>query len=247
MVAPPPSETRALVTGAARGIGRAVAETMDAAGLNLVLVDADAEGLHETLAGLAGSQRHRAIFCDLRDEAAIDALAGEVEVAGGLDILVNNAGVWRYATLFEATGDDWDLIFDVNAKAVWLAMKALAPLMIARGGGSIVNVASTAALKARPGLFQYAAAKAAVISMTQSAAVELAAQGVRVNAVAPGPTATEAARARYANLDERATGIPLGRVGTPHEIARAVLFLALPDASFVTGQTLAVNGGVGLA
>jgi NAD(P)-dependent dehydrogenase (short-subunit alcohol dehydrogenase family) len=231
----------AVVTGAGRGIGRAVALQLGEEGCDVICVDIDEASAEETAARIeddGGSAR--AIACDLTDEGQVKALADE---AAGLTILVNNAGAWRYASLLEGDVAEWDFVFDANAKSVWLAIRSLAPIMMAAKYGRIVNVSSTAAFRPKTDLFHYAAAKAAVVSLTRTAAEELAPHGILVNGVAPGPTATEQVKARY-DLATRGKDLPIGRVGEPADLAEVIVFLTSRANRFMMGETVLVNGGV---
>ena len=234
----------AVVTGAAKGLGRSITELLSAQGATVHMVDLDRDQL---------SRSHR----ELRDtgrpvEMHVVDVASEEELAklretiskqsGRLDILVNNAGGWRYGSARDITLADWDWTFRTNVTCTFLATRALMDLMIAGKYGRIVNIASTDAYRAKTNLPHYAAAKAAVISLTRSLAVELAPHGVLVNGVSPGPIATETAKSQ-GWLEERIKTMPVGYVAEPSDIAEVVLFLASARTRFVVGETVIANGG----
>jgi NAD(P)-dependent dehydrogenase (short-subunit alcohol dehydrogenase family) len=238
-------------TGAARGIGAAIAEAVIEAGGAVALLDIDPAGA-DTAAAL--SDRGAALFfaCDVRslDEVERAVSAAEQEL-GGLDGLVNNAGINAYFDAVEMTEADWDSVFAVDLKAAWMLAKATLPGLIARRG-SIVNISSLQARLTLRGFFPYAAAKAGLEGLTRSLALDYAAAGVRVNAVAPGYTETHLVR-EWLDLqdDPEATlkhvleNIPLGRMASPREVGDAVVFLLSEQASAITGATLAVDCGIG--
>ena len=238
----------ALVTGAATGIGRATALALAAAGARVVVnhlrqPDA-AAALVERIADQGGEAL--AVDADVSRAAEIAALARQAqEFAGGaLDILVNNAGVILERPFLELSEEDWDRIVAVDLKSVFLCCRALLPAMVARGRGTVVNVASDLALLGRAGFAPYCAAKAGVIGLTRTLAREFA-PAIRVNAVAPGPVDT--AMVSAATLSPRTLELERDnlqrRIAHPDEIARVILFLASDDASFITGQTIGPNGG----
>ena len=238
-----------LVTGAASGIGRAMCERFAAEGACVVAADVD-ERVTEVAAALGGAGRW--VQCDVSVAADVAAAVGAaVAEFGGLDVICNNAGITLPPTpLTEVADDDYDRVQAVNARGVFLGMKYGIPAIMKTrpGGGCVINTASTSSLRALAGRAAYGAAKSAVASLTQTAAVEYAAGRIRVNAICPGPTRTgifEQARANIPGVEELLTHqVPLGRVCEPSEIASVASFLASDDASFMTGAIVAVDGGV---
>lgn len=236
----------AVVTGAARGLGQAVARLLAERGATVILVDLDEQGVAQTARELADHGFAAHGFCaDLCDEAALEALRAFVARMAGssLDILVNNAGGWRHATTREITLEDWDWTFRTNTLSAFLTSRVLMDFLIEGGYGRIVNVASTDAHRAKPSLPHYAAAKAAVVSLTKSLAEELAPQGVLVNAVSPGAIATETAK-QQSWFAERVKTIPVGYAAEPEDIAEVILFLASRQNRVVVGETIMANGGL---
>ncbi|NAZ35538.1 3-oxoacyl-[acyl-carrier-protein] reductase [Rubellimicrobium sp. CFH 75288] len=236
----------ALVTGASGGIGAAIARALHGAGATVAL-SGTREGPLEELAAALGSRAHP-VPCDLGDADAVAALpARAAEAAGGLDILVNNAGITRDALLMRMSDEDWDRVLAVNlSAAVRLARGALRGMMKARWG-RIVSVGSVVGATGNPGQANYAAAKAGLVGFSKALAAEVASRGVTVNVVAPGFIAT--AMTDKLSEDQKAAilpRIPAGRMGTPEEVAAAVLYLASPEAGYVTGATLHVNGGMAM-
>ena len=236
----------AVVTGAARGLGFSISTMLAERGARVFMVDRDRAGLERASEKLVG--RGLEVLASATDAISETDLAAlrrriEMEARGRLDILINNAGGWRYATLREITVADWDWTFDVNVKSAFLATRVLMDLMLARGYGRIVNIASTDAYRPKVKLPHYAAAKAAVVSLTKSIAEELAPQGILVNAVSPGAIATETAKSQ-GWLAERIPMIPVRRAAEPEDIAEVVLFLASPRNRFVVGETVVANGGM---
>jgi NAD(P)-dependent dehydrogenase (short-subunit alcohol dehydrogenase family) len=246
----------ALITGAASGLGLAVARQMSAAGARLVLVDWDEANLQAATGGLAqAGAKVKSMQGDVSEEAtATDAIDVAKSAFGRLDILFNNAGIdpLRARSVVETEAADWDRILDVNVKSAYLMTRAAIPLMRQGGGGSIVNTASVAGLKPGADETAYSASKAALISLTAAIALDFAAAGIRANCVCPGfMEMVMTDRRRDLTEDEqaaRASGaaarVPLGRQGTYDEVAKAVLFLAGPDASYITGAALVVDGGL---
>lgn len=241
----------ALVTGGAAGIGRATAQAFAAEGLQVVVSDLDAAGGEGTveLIRAAGGE---AIFvrCNVTDENDVqNLLAQAVSAYGRVDYAFNNAGIEiEKGKLADGSSDEFDAIMGVNVKGVWLCMKYQLPLMLAQGGGAIVNTASVAGLGAAPKMSIYAASKHAVIGLTKSAAIEYAKKKIRVNAVCPAVIDTDMFRRAYEadpkKADFAAAMHPVGRIGKVEEIASAVLYLCSDGAAFTTGHSLAVDGGV---
>ncbi|MNF75244.1 2,5-dichloro-2,5-cyclohexadiene-1,4-diol dehydrogenase [compost metagenome] len=240
----------ALVTGAANGIGRATAQAFAAEGLKVVVSDVDSaggEGTVELIRAAGGEAQF--IRCDVTREAEVKALMeGTVAAYGRLDYAFNNAGIEiEKGKLAEGSEAEFDAIIGVNVKGVWLCMKHQIPLLLAQGGGAIVNTASVAGLGAAPKMSIYAASKHAVIGLTKSAAVEYAKKKVRVNAVCPAVIDTDMFRRAYESDPKKgefaAAMHPVGRIGKVEEIAAAVLYLCCDAAGFTTGQALAVDGG----
>lgn len=235
-----------VVTGAAGGLGRSVSRMLARRGSTVFLVDMDRQGLqaHEAALRSEGLSAIAAVV-DLGNEDELPALRTAIEKHGDgrLDVLINNAGGWRHGRASEITMTDWDWTFRTNVTAPFLASRALMGLMVARRYGRIVNVASTDAHRAKPTLPHYAAAKAAVVSLTKSLAEELAPHQVLVNAVSPGAIATEIAKSQ-SWFQERIKSIPLGRAAEPDDIAELILFLASPRNRFVVGETVMANGGL---
>jgi 3alpha(or 20beta)-hydroxysteroid dehydrogenase len=237
----------ALVTGAARGIGAAIAQRFAEEGALLVLTDADESAVREVAAGLGDGAD--ALAHDVTNEAAWDAVAAwALENHGRVDVLVNNAGVFLAAALAETTLEDFRRLQEVNQVGVFLGMRTIAPAMVARGSGSIINMSSIAGVMGSPLLTAYAASKWAVRGMTKSVAKELAGAGVRVNSLHPGQINTDMhvrQRERTPELIERLVAqIPMGRIGDPQEVAEAALFLAADESRFVTGSEIVIDGGV---
>ncbi|MBY0401134.1 SDR family oxidoreductase [Myxococcota bacterium] len=230
---------KAVITGAGRGLGKAMALRLASDGHQIVTVDLDHEAAQRTASAVGGEARR----CDVSDWASVEALAASVERC---DVLVNNAGIWHFHSLLESTPELIGSVLAVNVVGVLSCSRAFAPKMIAAGGGSIVNVASAAAWTNSPGTGVYPATKAAVISLTKQMAIEWGEHGIRANAVGPGLVVTEGTADRHSGdrSRERAKNIPLRRVGQPRDIADVVSFLASDAARYVTGQTIFVDGGI---
>ena len=233
-----------VVTGAARGLGRAISGLLAARGARVFMLDLDGAGVEAASRAINRTGGDTvAAACDVADEASLKRVKQIVIDAGGrLDALINNAGAWRYGTIDEISLEDWDWTFRTNVTTVFLATRTFKDLMIARKYGRIVNVASTDAYRPKVKLPHYAAAKAAVVSLTKSLAEELGPHEVLVNAVSPGAIATETAKSQ-GWLADRLPFIPVRRVAEPEDIAETILYLASPRNRFVVGETVMVNGG----
>jgi len=251
----------ALITGAAGGLGSAIAAAFAREGCRLFLSDIDEKGLRQRLEelqskgmvvdGLAGDLTQQE-----QRQAIVDSA---IQKFGRINVLVNNAGVASTKSLWDLTEPDWDAVLDINVKAMFFMLQAVARQMAAAGGGSIINIASVAGRAGRPLLIHYAASKAAVISVTRSCALALAPSGVRVNAIAPGMIDTDMLQSLIGGWNQIPQGssaagevplsakIPLGRVARPEDIVGAAIFLASSESSYVTGQTYNVDGGIVLS
>ena len=245
----------AIVTGAGSGIGRAAAELFAAEGAAVAVVDLRGEAAEETTAKIvADGGRAVAVAADVASAADAErAVSDTVAAFGRLDVLYNNAGISSSGSVADATDDDWDRCLAVNAKGTFVFSRAAVPHLAADGGGAIVNQGSVAALVGIPNFAAYCAAKGAVVALTRSMAVDLAPRGIRVNVICPGtvytPLMEPMLRARgdgdlEAGLAKTVVKYPIGRLGTPEEIAHAALFLASEEASFLTGSVLAADGGM---
>lgn len=239
----------ALVTGASRGIGRAIAESLARDGARVACVATRVENAEPTAAACAAlTDGAKAYGVDVADHGAVAELVKTVGAEfGGIDVLVNNAGITRDQLLMRMSEDDFDRVIEVNLKGTWNFLKAAARPLMKAGSGRIINIASVVGVTGNAGQANYAASKAGVIGLTRSAAKELAGRGVTVNAIAPGFIETDMTSDIPTNEREKLVGaIPLGRMGASEEIAAAVSFLAGPGGAYITGQTLVVDGGLSL-
>jgi len=238
----------AFVTGASRGIGRAIALTLAEAGADVVVNYAGNAAAAEEVAAEIRKMGRRALILQgdvSQTEAAASMLDAVVAEFGRCDILVNNAGITRDGLLMRMKEEDWDAVLDTNLKGVFNCTKAALKYMMKQRSGKIVNIASVVGIMGNAGQANYAAAKAGCIGFTKSAAKEVASRGITVNAVAPGLIATDMTSVLPEKvIEEMASGIPLKRAGQPVDVAKAVLFLVSDDAAYITGQTLNVDGGM---
>ena len=237
----------ALVTGAARGIGQAIACQLAAEGADVALCDLQAEWLAETAAKVAALGRRAQCYAvDVSQAEAVQNAVSAVEKDfGRIDILVNNAGITKDMFLIRMSEQDWDQVLSINLKGTFLFTKAVCRPMMKQRSGAIVNVASIIGLIGNAGQCNYAASKAGVIALTKSTAKEMASRGIRANAVAPGFIETKMTEKLSEDIRQKMLeAIPLGRFGTPEDVARVVVFLASDAAAYVTGQVVTVCGGM---
>ena len=236
----------ALVTGASRGIGRAIATRLAAQGAHVVAAARgdNARAVADEITGAGG--RADAIALDVTTAGEPEkAVAGVVERHGRIDVLVNNAGIGRDQLMLRMKRDDWDAVIATNLTAAFALTQAALKPMLRQRGGRIVCISSVVGQSGNPGQANYAASKAGLIGFAKAVALEVASRGITVNVVAPGLIETDMTRAMTGDAREEWTSkIPLRRLGTPDDIAAAVCFLASDEASYITGQVLAVNGGM---
>ena len=236
----------ALVTGASRGIGAAIALELAARGVKVVGTATTAEGAAKINLVLGLHAGCRGAALDVNDGAAAEALIDSiVKLDGGLQILVNNAGITRDALAMRLKDEDWDAVLDTNLKAVFRMSRAVMRTMMKQRYGRIISITSVVGASGNPGQANYAAAKAGVAGMTRALARELASRGITVNCVAPGFIETDMTASLPAEQQKALLGqIPMGHLGKPADIANAVAYLASPQAGYVTGQEIHVNGGM---
>lgn len=237
---------KALVTGASGGIGGAIAKGLYAQGATVALSGTRVDPLN-ALAAELGDRAHVSP-CNLSDNEAVLALAGQAsEAMGGLDILVNNAGITRDNLFMRMSDDEWQQVIDVNLSSTMRLMKSVMRPMMKQRFGRIINITSIVGVTGNAGQVNYAASKAGMIGMTKSYAQEIATRGITANCVAPGFIETAMTAELPDAVKEKMTGnIPAGRMGSPEEIASAVAYLASDEASYITGQTIHVNGGMAM-
>jgi 3-oxoacyl-[acyl-carrier protein] reductase len=236
----------AVITGAAQGLGYAIAQAFVGAGARVVLGDLDGDRATEAAARLGGADRAIGVACDVTVEADVDRLLDAATSAfGTVDVMVNNAGVTRDMTMRKMSLDDFGFVIDVHLRGTWLGTRAAASLMRDQGsGGSIINMSSISGKVGNPGQTNYSAAKAGIVGLTKAAAKEVGFAGVRVNALQPG--IIETAMTQKLSDEVRASrlaDVPLGRFGEPSEVAQVALFLASDMSSYLTGITIEIAGG----
>ena len=236
----------AVVTGGARGIGRAVAERFLAEGYRVALLDIDRKTLLATAKRLHDPDRVLALVCDVSDHKQVNPAIRQIAKGfGRIDALVNNAGIAIFKPILETSIAEWQHVLAVNLGGAFICTHACAPIMMKSGGGAVVNISSISGLRASTLRVAYGTSKAALIHLTKQYAAELGTVGIRVNCVAPGPVDTAMAKLVHsvAIRQDYYDAIPLNRYGTPEEIAATVFFLCSNEASYINGQTLAADGG----
>ena len=237
----------AVVTGAARGIGQAIAYNLAARGADIVLGDIKAEWLSESAEGV--KKLGRKVWCfelDVTNATAVQNVFNDITAeTGRIDILVNNAGITKDGLLMRMSEEDWDAVLTVNLKGTFACTKAVSRIMMKQRSGSIINIASVVGLMGNAGQANYAASKGGVIAFTKSVAKEFASRNIRANAVAPGFISSKMTDALSDEVRQKMLeAIPLASFGTPEDVANAVAFLASDQSSYITGQVISVNGGM---
>ena len=237
----------AVVTGGARGIGKAIAEALARKGVNLVIADISLEQAKDTSAEIESlGIKTMAVKLDVSKSDEVSKIFEDIsKECGRIDILVNNAGVTRDSLILKMKEEDWDTVMNINLKSVFLCSKEAIKVMAKQRYGRIINIASVVAFMGNPGQANYSASKAGIVGLTKTTAKEYASRGITANAVAPGFITTAMTDALTENVkEEMKRAIPLGRFGTPEDVANAVVFLASPEAGYITGQVIHVNGGM---
>jgi 3-oxoacyl-[acyl-carrier protein] reductase len=240
-------EQVAAITGGARGIGKAIALDLASKGVNIVIADIIKEQAEETASELEKlGIKSMAVNMDVSDsESVASSIANIKEQMGRIDIFINNAGITRDGLVMRMKEEDWDSVLDINLKSVFLCSREVIKVMAKQRYGRIVNIASVVAFIGNPGQANYSASKAGIVGLTKTIAREYASRGITANAVAPGFITTAMTDALPENVkDEMLKTIPLGKFGTPEDVAKAVSFLASPEAGYITGQVIHINGGM---
>ncbi|MDO9287843.1 MAG: 3-oxoacyl-[acyl-carrier-protein] reductase [Thermodesulfovibrionales bacterium] len=240
-------EQVAVVTGGARGIGKAIADALARKGVNLVIADISLEQAKDTSAELEKlGVKTMPVKLDVsKSDEVIKIFEDISKEFGKINILINNAGITRDGLIMRMKEEDWDTVININLKSVFLCSKEAIKVMAKQRYGRIINIASVVAFMGNPGQANYSASKAGIVGLTKTTAKEYASRGITANAVAPGFITTVMTDALPENVkDEMKRAIPLGRFGTPEDVANAVVFLASPEAGYITGQVIHVNGGM---
>lgn len=240
-------EQVAVVTGGARGIGKAIAVALARKGVNLVIADISLEQAKDTSAELEKlGVKTMPVKLDVsKSDEVIKIFEDISKEFGKINILINNAGITRDGLIMRMKEEDWDTVININLKSVFLCSKEAIKVMAKQRYGRIINIASVVAFMGNPGQANYSASKAGIVGLTKTTAKEYASRGITANAVAPGFITTAMTDALPENVkDEMKRAIPLGRFGTPDDVANAVVFLASPEAGYITGQVIHVNGGM---
>ncbi len=237
-----------LVTGGARGIGKAIAENFAKEGAHLVIADISLSSAEETAKEIAATSGVRTLALALDVSKSGDVTAAFEKIIkefGRIDVVINNAGITKDGLILRMKEEDWDAVININLKGVFLCSKEAVKLMVKQRYGRIVNIASVVAFMGNPGQANYSASKAGIVGLTKTIAKEYASRGVTVNAVAPGFIATAMTEALPDNIrQEMLKSIPVGTFGSVDDVANAVAFLASPDNGYITGQVIHVNGGM---
>ena len=237
----------ALITGAARGIGRAIALSLAKRGADIAVADISSESARETAAEIASlGVKAVPVALDVSKSSEVSgAIEGVVKEFGRLDIVVNNAGITKDGLILRMKEDDWDAVISINLKGVFLCSREAVKVMVKQRYGRIVNIASVVAFMGNPGQANYSASKAGIVGLTKTIAKEYASRGITANAVAPGFIATAMTDALAENVrEEMLKSIPVGKFGSVDDVANAVVFLSSPETAYITGQVIHVNGGM---
>ena len=237
----------AVITGGARGIGKTIAEALARKGVNIVIADISSEQAQGTAAEIEKlGVKATGVGLDVSKAEEVNKVFGEISKDyGKIDILVNNAGVTRDGLIMRMKEEDWDAVININLKSVFLCSKEAVKVMAKQRYGRIINISSVVAFMGNPGQANYSASKAGMVGLTKTTAKEYASRGITANAVAPGFITTAMTEALPENVKEdMKRAIPLGRFGTTDDVANAVVFLASPEAGYITGQVIHVNGGM---